>query len=88
MCDKRNDSDQEHVPALPHWREALKAGAAPAIMSIFGGANSIAQAELPMVRRAGCSVKYAYQEFPRVRLVPLVQFSATGGWLRTQHGLQ
>ena len=44
MCDKRNDSDREHVPALLNRREVLKAGAA-AIMSFFGGANSIAQAE-------------------------------------------
>ena len=87
MCNKRNDSDQDHVLALLNRREALKAGAAAAIMSFFGGANSIAQAE-PMVRRAGCSVKYAHQEFPRVRLVPLVQISVTGGWLRTHHGLQ
>ena len=44
MRDKRNDPDQEHVSALLNRREALKAGAATAIMSFFGGANSIAQA--------------------------------------------
>ncbi len=44
MCNRRNDSDQEHVPAVLSRREALKAGAAAAIMTFFGGANSIAQA--------------------------------------------
>jgi hypothetical protein len=44
MCNKRNDSDQEHVPAVLSRREVLKAGAAAAIIPFFGGANSIAQA--------------------------------------------
>ena len=44
MCNKRNDFDQEHVPAVLSRREVLKAGAAAAVMSFFGGANSIAQA--------------------------------------------
>jgi quinoprotein glucose dehydrogenase len=44
MGNQRNDSDQEHVPAVLSRREALKAGAAAAIMTFFGGANSIAQA--------------------------------------------
>jgi quinoprotein glucose dehydrogenase len=44
MGDKHNDSDQEHVPAVLSRREALKAGAAAAILPLFGGANSIAQA--------------------------------------------
>jgi hypothetical protein len=44
MCNQRNDSDQERVPAVLSRREALKAGAAAAIMPLFGGANSIAQA--------------------------------------------
>jgi glucose dehydrogenase len=44
MSNKRSDSDQEHVPAVRSRREALKAGAAAAIMPFFGGAISIAQA--------------------------------------------
>ncbi|HTF72435.1 MAG TPA: hypothetical protein VK638_58180, partial [Edaphobacter sp.] len=44
MCNKRNDSDREHVPAALSRREALKAGAAAAIMPFVGGANAIAQA--------------------------------------------
>ena len=44
MCNQRNDSDQEHVPAVLSRREALRAGAVAAIMTFFGGANSIAQA--------------------------------------------
>lgn len=44
ICNQRNDSDQEHVPAVLSRREALKAGAAAAIMPFFAGANSIAQA--------------------------------------------
>jgi hypothetical protein len=44
MCNKRNDSDQEHVPPVLSRREALKAGAAAAIMPFVGGANAIAQA--------------------------------------------
>src|SRR5882757_7585867 len=44
MCNKRNDSDQEHVPTVLSRREALKAGAAAAIMPFFGGANSATEA--------------------------------------------
>jgi quinoprotein glucose dehydrogenase len=44
MRTKRNDFDQGHVPALLNRREALKAGAAAAIMSCFGDASSIAHA--------------------------------------------
>src|SRR5258705_8866740 len=44
MCNKRNGSDQEHVPAVLSRREAMKAGAAAAIIPFFGIANSIAQA--------------------------------------------
>jgi glucose dehydrogenase len=44
MCNQRNDSDQEHVPAVLSRREALKAGAVAAVMPLFGGAISIAQA--------------------------------------------
>jgi glucose dehydrogenase len=44
MCNQRNDSNRDHVPALLSRRESLKAGAAAAIMPFFGGANSIAQA--------------------------------------------
>jgi len=53
MRNKRNDSDQEHVPALLNRRETLKAGAAAAIMSFFGGANSIAQASEAAYGSAG-----------------------------------
>jgi glucose dehydrogenase len=53
MCNKRNDSDQEHVPAVLSRREALKAGAAVAIMPFFGGANSIAQATEAAYASAG-----------------------------------
>jgi len=42
MCNKANDSDQEHVLAVLSRREALKAGAAAAIIPFFGGAHSIA----------------------------------------------
>ena len=44
MCNKRDDSHQEHTPAMLSRREALKAGAAAAILPLFGGVNSIAQA--------------------------------------------
>jgi glucose dehydrogenase len=44
MCNKRNDSDQAHVPAVLSRREVLKAGAAAAIVPFCRGANSIAQA--------------------------------------------
>jgi quinoprotein glucose dehydrogenase len=53
MCNKRNDSDQEHVPTVLSRREALKAGAAAAIMPFFGGANSIAQATEAAYASAG-----------------------------------
>jgi hypothetical protein len=52
MSNKRNDFDQDHVPAVLSRREVLKAGAAAAIMPIFGGANSIAQATGAVPRRA------------------------------------
>src|SRR5260370_29925330 len=53
MCNKRNDSDQAHIPAVMSRREALKAGAATAIMQFFGGANSIAQATEAAYASAG-----------------------------------
>src|ERR1700761_2341283 len=53
MCNKRNDSDQQYVPAVLSRREALKAGAAAAIMPFFGEANSIAQATEAAYASAG-----------------------------------
>src|ERR1700751_1091137 len=53
MSNKRSDSDQEHVPAVLSRREALKAGAAAAIMTFFGGENSIAQAAEAAYASAG-----------------------------------
>src|ERR1700758_2131984 len=44
MSNNQSDSDPEQVPAVLSRREVLKAGAAAAIMPLFGGANSIAQA--------------------------------------------
>jgi len=42
MCNKANDSDQEHVLAVLSRREVLKAGAAAAIIPFFGGEHYIA----------------------------------------------
>jgi len=43
MCNKRDESDQKHVPAMLSRREALKAGAAAAITSFLGTTSFIAQ---------------------------------------------
>src|SRR5260370_42588672 len=53
MCNKPNDPDQQHVPALLSRREALKTGAAAAIIPFFGGAHSIAHATEAAYASAG-----------------------------------
>jgi hypothetical protein len=53
MCNKPNDSDQEHVPAALSRREALKTGAAAAIIPFFEGAHSIAHATEAAYASAG-----------------------------------
>jgi quinoprotein glucose dehydrogenase len=53
MSNKQSGSDQEHHPAMLSRREALKSGAAAAIMTFFGEANSIAQATEAAYASAG-----------------------------------
>ena len=44
MCNQCNDSNQEHVHAVPSRREALIAGAALVAAPFLGGVTSTAQA--------------------------------------------
>jgi hypothetical protein len=53
MCNERNGPNQEHAPAVLSRREALKTGAAAAIMPFFAGANSIAYATEAAYASAG-----------------------------------
>ena len=53
MCNKPNDSDQQHVPAVLSRREALKTGAAAALMPFLGIVNAIAHATEAAYASAG-----------------------------------